>query len=54
MENNLIPLFIIIESGPVVKDTSKIYAMDPSVEDHNIYFPKFNIWITLFMYGVLS
>ena len=28
--------------------------MDPSVEDHSIYFTNFNIHIKLFLYGVLS
>ena len=28
--------------------------MDPSVEDHIIYFPNFYICITLFLHGVLS
>ena len=38
MDNNLIWFFITIESGLVVKDTTKIHAMDPSVEDYSIYF----------------
>ena len=54
MQNNLIPPFVIIEAGMVVKDTSRIHAMDPSVENNSIYFPNLNIIITLFIHGVFS
>ena len=54
MYNNLNPPFLMRESVMGVKDTAKIHAMDPSVEDHSIYFTNFNIPIVLFLHGVLS
>ena len=54
MYNNLIPPFIIREAGLVVKDTKKVHAMDPSMDNHSTYFPNFDISITLFIHGVLS
>ena len=54
MDNNLIAPFILRESGLVVKETAKIHAMDPSMEDHSIYFPNFDIHITLFLHDILS
>ena len=54
MGNNLIMMFIILEAGLVAKNTAKIHAMDPSVEDHSIHFLKFNICITLFLHGIFS
>ena len=52
MDHNLISLFIKRKSGLVVKDTAKIHDMDPSMEDHSIYFPKFDIRIALFLHGL--
>ena len=54
IENNLIPPFIMRESDMEVKNTAEINAMDTSVEDHSIYFPNFDIRITLFLHSVLS
>ena len=50
MGNTIIPPFIMRESGLVVKDTEKFTY----IEDHSIYFPNFDIHITLFLHGVLS
>ena len=54
MDNNLILSLIIIEADLLVKDTSEMHSMDPSVEDHIIYFTNFNIQIPLFLHGVFS
>ena len=54
MNKKLIALFITIEAGLLVNDIAKIYAMDPYVEDHSIYFNKFDIHITLFLQGLFS
>ena len=54
IHNKLIMLFIMIESGLVVKDIAKLHAMDPYVEDHSIYFTNFYIRITLFLHRVFS
>ena len=54
MGNNTILLFIMREVGLMVKDTEKIHAMDPSVEDHSIYLSNFDIRAMLFLNGVLS
>ena len=54
MYNNLILPYIMIEEGLVVKYIAKIHTMDPYVEDHTKYFPKFGVCITVFMHGVLS
>ena len=52
MHKNSIRLFIMRESFIVVKNTAKIYVMDPYVEYHSIYFPKSDIHIPLFIRGV--
>ena len=54
MDNNLILPLIIREAGLVVNGTPKINSMDPSVEHHSLYFPNFNIHITLFLNDVFS
>ena len=54
MENNLVLPFIMREASLVVKDTSKIHAMDLSMEEHSIYFTKFEIRIPLCLHGAFS
>ena len=34
MDNNLIPIFIVSESGDLVHDVPKIHVNDPRVNDH--------------------
>ena len=41
-------------SRPGGQGHRKIYAMDPSIEDHRINFPKLDIHITLFLCGLFS
>ena len=50
MNNNIIQPFIVREADLVVNERAKIHAMDPSVEDHSIYFPHFDIHIELFLH----
>ena len=54
MDNNIITLLIIREVVLVVKDTEKLHAMNPSVEDHRTYFPNLDISIILFLHDLLS
>ena len=54
MENNPILPFIMRVAGLVVKYTAKIHAMNPSIEDHIIYFLNFYIHSTVFLRGKLS
>ena len=53
-EKKIILPFIMRETGLVFKDTEKIHAMYPSMEDHSIYSLNFGIHIMLFLHGVLS
>ena len=43
MTHNLIPPFILREAGIVVNDTAKIHIIDPTPEDHSVFFPKVNL-----------
>ena len=54
MKNNLIPPFIMREAGVVVNDWPKIHSMDPSIEDHSLYFPDSDFRIRLSLSGVFS
>ena len=40
MDNNLVPPFIMRESGLEVNEVPKIHASEPSVENHSIYCPE--------------
>ena len=40
MSNNLMPPFVMRESGVEVNDTPKIQMNNPGVEDHSIHFPS--------------
>ena len=46
--------FILQEAGLIVNDTPKIHVKDPSLEDHTILFPKYDVWITLYLNGIFS
>ena len=37
MDINLIPPFVLRESGLILNDTPKIHCKDPSVEDHSLF-----------------
>jgi hypothetical protein len=39
MKNNLIPPFVMRETGIKINDTPKIQTSNPTEEDHSIYFP---------------
>ena len=54
MTNNLIPPFIMQEAGVEVNDWPKIHSIDPSVEDHSIYFSESEFQIPLSLKGVFS
>ena len=47
MENNLIPPFLMRETGLVVNDTAKIHLSDPTEDDCAIIFLKSDFWIPL-------
>ena len=51
MKNNLLPHFMMIQSGVRVKDTPKIQVDGPIIDDRYIYFPetKFHIPISLWV-----
>jgi hypothetical protein len=44
MRNNLLP-FVLREAGITVNDTPKIQTIEPTEEDHSIYFPETNFRI---------
>ena len=48
MKNNLIPPFVMREAGIRVNDTPKIQTLDPTEEDHSIYFPDNDFRIPLY------
>ena len=54
MENNLIPPFVMREAGIEVNDKPKIHTINPSVEDHSLYFPEGEKRIPLSLQGVFS
>jgi hypothetical protein len=54
MKSNLIPPFIMRETGIQVNETAKIHRDDPSVEDHSVYFPETKFRIPLALWGVFS
>ena len=43
MDNNLIPTFIIWESGFHVRETTKMHFPDPESRDHALKFPDSDI-----------
>ena len=54
IDHNLVPLSILREAGLIVNDTPNIHVKDPSVEDHTIFFPKYDFRIPLYLNGILS
>ena len=54
MDRNLVPPFILREAGLIVNDTPKIHVKYPSVEDHTIFFPKYDVRIPLSLNGIFS
>ena len=54
MVNNLIPPFIMRESGIQVNDTPKIQIESPGVDDHSILFPSTSFRIPMSLWGVFS
>ena len=54
MTHNLIPPFILREAGIMVNDTAKIHVIDPTIEDHSVFFPKVNLRISLALEGIFS
>ena len=54
MPNNIIPPFMVRESGIVINGTLKIQVDYPSVEDHSIDFPEEKFRIPLSLWGLFS
>ena len=54
MEHNLIPPFIMREAGLIVNDTPKIHVLEPSIQDHSIYFKDEKVRIPLSLSGIFS
>mgnify|MGYP003321252246 CR=1 FL=1 len=54
MRNNLIPPFILRETGIEVCNTPKIHKSDPMVQDHLIHFVETGFRIPLQLWGVFS
>ena len=52
MDHNLVPPFILRELGLIVNDTPKIHVEDPSMEDHTIFFPNYDVQIPLSLNGI--
>ena len=51
MEDNLLPPFIMRESGSSVNKTPKIYCTDPTSKDHYITFADSDLKIPLHING---
>ena len=54
MEHNLIPPFILRESGVIVNDTAKIHLKNPTSDDHALIFPDAGLRIPLSLKGTFS
>ncbi len=54
MQNNLLPPFVMREAGIRVTDTPKIQTIEPTEEDHSIYFPETDFRIPLSLWGMFS
>ena len=54
MSNNLIPPFIMQETGIVVNECAKIHCEDPTQEDHAIIFKGYDFCIPLQLHGIFS
>jgi hypothetical protein len=54
MQNNLLPPFVMREAGIRVTDTPKIQTIEPTEEDHSIYFPETDFRIPLSLWGIFS
>ena len=51
MDHNLIPPFILRESGITVNDTDMIHLNKPSIDEHAIICPNFDLRIRLHLHG---
>ena len=51
MEDNLIPPFIMRESGGTVNDTPNVHCTDPTLKDHCITFSGIELKIPLHING---
>ena len=54
MHNNLIPPFIVYESGTMVHDVTKIHVNDPGVNDHYILLSDSGLQIELQLWEIFS
>ena len=51
MDHNLIPPFILRESGLTVSYTAMIHLEKPSIDDHDIICPNYDLRIRLHLHG---
>ena len=51
MSHNLIPHFIMRSGGVIVSDVPKIHCVDPTIEDHRIWFKKWDLKIPMQLSG---
>ena len=54
MKHNLIPPFLMREAGVQVREIPKIHVVDPSTDDHAIYFKEGDFRIPLQLRGTFS
>ena len=54
MKHNLMPPFLMREAGVQVRDIPKIHVVDPSTDDHAIYFKEGDFRIPLKLRGTFS
>ena len=54
MDHNLIPPFMLRETGVTVNDVPKIHKEDPAVDDHTITFVETGFRISLSLWGIFS
>ena len=54
MDNNLIPAFIVRESGALFHDAPNINVNDPGVNENLILFPDSNLQIQLQLWDIFS
>ena len=54
ISHNLVPPFILREAGIDVNEVPKIHRIEPSIDDHSIYFPEEKLRIPLQLWGIFS
>ena len=54
LKDNLIAPFIMREAGIIVDEKPKVQCMEPSVDNHSLYVPDFDLRIPLKLNGIFS